>query len=56
MAEKNTILQLALVKADTVPFPGCEAVLKGKEKASSANTKIMAVQNLLGLKTGIITK
>ena len=56
MAEEQTILQIALTKADIVPFPGCHAVLKGQVKTSNTNTKIAAVQNLLDLKTGVITK
>ena len=49
MASTDTIMQLALIEAVTVPFPGVDDVLKGKE-GNSIRTKVTAVQKLLGLK------
>ena len=51
MASADTIMQLALIEAAVVPFPGVHEVLKGKED-NSIRTKVIAVQKLLGLKEG----
>ena len=48
----NTIMQLAIIEAAVVPFPGVDAVLKGKGKDSGTQAKVCAVQKLLGLKEG----
>ena len=45
-------MQLALLEAPTIPFPGVDEVLKGKEKRSRIQMKIYQVQRLLGLKVG----
>ena len=53
MSEATKVaMQLAFGEAVTVPFPGVNEVLKGKEKKSGIQEKVYQVQRLLGLKVG----